>query len=126
MQPILPALSNNLMIYISFVLCLATAVIIPTFIIPLQIKQAGRVNGLAKLRKQMLRTGIVTEVTAIVATYFLGLMSLRLLSSEVVISTTTQLMLVLFSFSKFVNAVTTSQIYHQQYVLEHKEEHAKK
>ena len=121
MEPILPQISTNLPIYVSMILCLMAAIIVLLFIIPLQVGQAGVKNGLAKLRKQLLAYGLTTLTTTSIAAYFLANVSIRLAESGTYASTTSQVLLLVFSISKFLIAYIGHQIYHQQYVLKHED-----
>lgn len=123
MLPLLPQIQTNIFIYLSLVLCAVAAITILMFVVPLQVKQAGVKNGLAMLRKQLLAYGLITFLTTSIASYFLAIISYRLLTNPgTYVSTVSQILLFLFSLSKFAIAFIGSQIYHQQYVLEHKPE----
>lgn len=121
MEPLLPQISTNLPIYISMILCSMAAMIVTLFILPLQFEQAGVQNGLAKLRKQLLAYGMTTLIATSIASYFLANVSVRLLASGEYVSTTSQILLLVFSISKFLIAYIGHQIYHQQYVLKHED-----
>jgi hypothetical protein len=84
-------------------------------VIPLQIKEARVVNGLAKLRRQMLISGVAVWLVAVFG-FLMLLFSLfypfdELFMEMLVISLTTSLVIV---------AETKHRIYHQQYTAEHK------
>jgi len=97
------------------------AIIVLFFIIPLQIKQAGVKNGLSMLRKQLLAFGATLFVTNVIAAYFLTRTSIGLYINGGSATFTTSTLLFIFAFAMFLLAVIGHQIYHQQYVLEHKD-----
>jgi len=119
MQPILPPIDNNFMVFAALAFNVLSASIIPIFLIPLQVKQAGVKNGLGKLRKQMLTKGLIGELVALVSLYFIGLIALRIFQTGQIIGTLTQMALLLFSAGKFGNDFIDYLIYHQQYTPEH-------
>lgn len=122
MQPILPPIENNLMLFVSFCLCLLSAFIISLFIIPLQIEQAGVKNGLAKLRYDMLGLCFTTLITTLIASYFLAIVSIRAIDQGTYVSTLSQIILTIFSTGKFMISIFAYRIYHRQYTPQHIED----
>ena len=86
-----------------------------TTVIPLQIKEARVVNGLAKLRRQLLINGLANLIAALLAAIILAL-SLMGVRSRLIF----EFLISGFVLDLIVNAETKHRIYHQQYTEEHK------
>lgn len=84
-------------------------------VIPLQVKEAKVVNGLAKLRKQLLISGSAVLAAASIACVILTL-ALFIPGERVV----TEILLLCFVGAFVVIAEAKHAIYHQQYTPEHK------
>lgn len=85
-------------------------------VIPLQVKEARVVNGLAKLRRQLLISGISIMTVAFVGLIML-LLSLMFPRNGMLM----EILVVVLVIALIVNAETKHAIYHQQYTPEHKE-----
>jgi hypothetical protein len=120
MEPILPQIQSNLLLYISTIFCFISVITILAFVVPLQIKQAGVRNGLAKLRIQLVGMGITILTTTLIASFFLSIVSYKaLITPNYYVSTLSQLLLFIFSSGKVLIAFFGYKIYHQQYTIEH-------
>lgn len=85
-------------------------------VVPLQIKEARVYNGLAKLRHQLLISGMTVLLASLIAGTILVISLLGVRSrliNEILITT--------FVICLIVNAETKYRIYHQQYTPQHKE-----
>lgn len=99
------------------------AVIVISFVIPLQMKEAGVKNGLAFLRKQLLAKGflaITTIITAVLALTIRNVITDLDLARFLVSGT-----VLVFSLSILGKAIIDYKVYHQQYTDENKDLHAR-
>ena len=106
----------SLTLTIAFICFALSFLVIAITVIPLQIKEARVVNGLAKLRRQMLVMGVSTLTVALLADIILAI---ALLFPP--LRWTLHLLIMLLSFSLLVNAMAKYRVYHDQYTPEHKE-----
>lgn len=108
---------------ISIIILAISGIIVSSFVIPLQWKEAGVKNGLAFLRRQLLAKGflaLVTIITAIIALTIRSHIADPNLARIIISST-----VLLFSLSLFGKAGIDYKVYHQQYTDENKELHRK-
>ena len=84
-------------------------------VIPLQIREARVVNGLANLRRQLLINGMANLLAALIAAIILALSLLGVRSRLIF-----EFLIGGFVIDLIVNAETKHRIYHQQYTDEHK------
>lgn len=107
--------------YLSIFLHIVALVIALAFVIPLQIKEARVKNGLKKLRKLMLMSGLTIIFLSVVSIIALSI-PLVARGSEIAryISVTTVL---LHSIGFLIFALIKRQIYREQYSTEQKEFH---
>lgn len=109
--------------FVSVILHVFAGILTATFIMPLQAKQAGVKNGLAKLRKQMLFKGFL-NLTIIIASIFA--LTLRFVITDVAtLRYMLTTMIALHAIGTTAKAIIDFQIYHQQYSPENKEMHEK-
>lgn len=118
-DPILAPLDSNILVYVSLVLFLVASAMTAVFIVPLQFRLTQVKNGLALLRRQLLLKGAIQFIADVIASYFVLVISLRVLENGTIVSTVSQVLLFLLSFSHFAVAYINYKIYHQQYSLEH-------
>lgn len=107
--------------FLSIILHLLSAFITAGFVIPLQLKQAGVKNGLAKLRKQMVFLGFADLGTSIVS--ILALTMRFFISDPDLLRYLITTSIFAHSFGFFLRAYTFYRIYHQEYSEENKKIH---
>jgi hypothetical protein len=107
---------TDILLTLLSILCFAWVVIrLAVTVVPLQIREARVVNGLAKLRKQLLISGVSIMAVALVGFAILTL-SLAYPTYSLLLEPLIFLMVALL----IVVAETKHAIYHQQYTPEHK------
>lgn len=104
---------------ISIILRVASAVILLFFVIPLQIRENKVHNGLIKLRRQLLFSGISIFLIIVVGIF---IMALRLYE-PVYRDELTFIFSIINSIGFLIVALIKYQIYHTQYTPESKEHH---
>lgn len=102
---------NNLGTGIALLLRVITAAIIIRYIIPLQIKEAKVVNGLAKLRRQMLISGFIFFATNLISLWFLWELAIAPKAPPI----QSQILQLINAIAFLAMSWIGYQIYHQQY-----------
>lgn len=101
---------------------LLAAVIIFTFVIPLQTQQAGVKNGLIKLRKQMLNKGVLSFV--VIAAAILVLSARFFIDNAEILRYSVAFLVLVHGVGILGKSIIDYQIYHSQYSEDSKERHA--
>lgn len=102
--------------FISIFICILAFIITLAFVLPLQIKEAMVKNGLSKLRKLMLMSGIVMIIMEIAAILSL---TLRFFVSGDLARYSTVILIFIFSLGMLAFAIIKRTIYKQQFVEKH-------
>lgn len=109
--------------FISIIMLTIAGFVAAAFVIPLQVKEAGVRNGLAKLRKQLLLKGFLTFGIITVAIIVL---SLRYIIHDTnILRYIITSLIFLYSFFFLVQVYVDYMIYTQQYTEESKKLHDK-
>lgn len=111
---------NEILIIIAILIHIVSAVIAFYYIIPLQAQQVGVKNGLIKLRKQMLRKGILSLIVIIASIFILALRVNPFNWDTPYIITS---LIFIHGLGIFGKTIIDYQIYHSQYSPESKDLH---
>lgn len=106
---------------LSIVAIVMAGIITISFVIPLQLKEAGVKNGLSTLRKQMLAKGFLHILIVIVA--FLTLTMRHIIADLDVARVMISMLVLFFSLGLLGKSFIDSRIYRQQYTPESKRFH---
>jgi len=112
---------SQLSLTINTFIRITTAIIFLAFIIPLQWKEANVKNGLKKLRKQLLVSGLIIFHLNIIG---LSVVLIKYVTGDSSLQGITEIVTLISSLGFFAIAIIEYQVYHQRYTPEQKKLHA--